>query len=146
MKTARQLVVEVFAEWMGRSDIEQMARGLAALEAKELEDLTEIREYGKWCSRTEIQLGYKPQIRFRGSRPESTEFESIRELSDQSAMRIHAATIGLSDLQREAIYRLYQYRQPFHIARAEMRVGTGTLDALKLSALQHIANRLSIKG
>lgn len=145
MKTARQIISEELHDYVERVDIEKMARGLTALERQNLEEETQINEYGKWCCLVGDKLGYKPQLKFRGARPEQTEWDAIRDIDDETAMTIHAAIVPLPPQQQEVIYRLYQYCQPFHVAREQMEIGTGTLDLLRLESLRSIAGTLRKK-
>jgi hypothetical protein len=101
---------------------------------QELEELTRINEYGKWCAHTGTRLGVKPQLAFGGSSKQS-EWASIRELSDDEAMRIHEATKVLTLPQITVIRRMYIERLPFHATRERMKVGTATLDLLRMAAL-----------
>ena len=143
MKTARRIIAEELCDFMERTDIERMARSLTWHQIKELEAETQIREFGKWCCTTGIHLGYKAQIKFRGSRPESTEWDAIREISDEEAMRIHAAVVMLSEQEREVVYRVYQYCQPILAIMRDLRIGsTHTVDGVKLGALQKIIDFL----
>lgn len=141
MKTARQVVAEELIQFLERGDIEAQFT-----EIQNLEDFCQIWEYGKWCCQTGILLGYPRQLKFRHGRPETTAWEGLRTLSDDEAMVIHDATRGLTTQQLEVLVRMYQYWQGWHSAREAMRLGSEQFDALRLSALQHIATGIRMQA
>ncbi len=140
MTTARQIIAHELIAWLERSDVAVFT------EIQCLEDQVRIWEYGKWCAMTGDQLGYQPQLRFRGSRPESTAWDAIPGMSDEDAMRIAEATRRLEPVELEIITRLYQHWQSVHNVRADLRIGMTSLDAFRLSALRTIARSLAERG
>lgn len=135
-KTARQIVAEELIRYLDRTDIGVFT------EIQRLEDECQIWEYGKWCAQSGVRLGYPRQLKFRHGRPETTAWEALRDLSDDEAMRIHAATIGLTESQLDVLVRVYQLWQPIHVAREQMRIGMVGFDLLRRDALRILARQL----
>lgn len=141
MKTARQVVDEEVIKWLERDELLRLGRAqrLPALEAS-----ARIWEYGKWSALNGLHLlEVRPQIRFRGSRPVATISESIRDISDEEGMEIHATTIGMSDTVLEILERVYIDREPPDDAIREMKIRRQTFFDLRWDALETITNRLT---
>ena len=138
MSTARQVIGdEITSYLLERKDIGRLSS------IQRLENLVDIWEYGKWCKKGALhRLGIKPQIKFRGSRPESTAWDGIADISDDRGMEIHACTIGLEDHHLEVIRRIYEDWEGVEDARRSMAIGMERLDRYRLELLTHIAEKL----
>jgi hypothetical protein len=138
--TARDVVKDELVRWLEKDELLRLGRAqrLPALEAS-----ARIWEYGKWCALNGLHLmGIKPQIKFRGSRPEATLSDSIRDISDDEGMEIHAATLGLTDRQLEILEKVYQERKAPDDVIKDMRIRRQTFFDLRWDALETIANNL----
>lgn len=131
--TARDIVAQELIRWLQAEDYNRFT------ETSRLENSIGMWEYGKWCARGKREkLGIQPQIKFRGSRPETTEWEGIPDISDDEGMRIHAATIGLDPRQIEILERVYVDWDPPHVAQRKMRMRGQRFYQLRREALRHM--------
>lgn len=136
-RTARQVIQEEAFQWMEKQDF------VALNVTHMLEQQIGIWEYGKWCAKGSFsRLGIKAQIKFRGSRPESTAWDAVSDISDDEGMRIHAATVGLSPTELEIVDRIYVQWQPVAIALQRMKIGSDRFYKVRSAALNFIAERL----
>lgn len=138
--TNRQVIDEEVIKWLERDELLRLGRAqrLPALEAS-----ARIWEYGKWSAQNGLQLlGIKPQIKFRGSRPVATIAESIRSISDDEGMEIHATTLDFDKLTLEILHRVYEERECPDDAIREMRIRRQTFFDMRWAALETITNRL----
>lgn len=140
-KTASDVVIETLIEWLQAEDYERLSR---PQRIPHIEAESRIWEYGKWCmsGHHERVLGYKPQIRFRGSRPESTFWDSIPGISDEEAMIIHDTMKQLSVRARGIIVQVYINWYTVDEARERMRMRSQDFFDLRWEALNTIANAL----
>ena len=137
-KTARQVIDDAVIRWLDNEDIGRFT------EVQRLEHATGIWEYGKWCAKgARHRLGYCPQISYRGSPPDATAWDGLRDISDDEGMRIHAATIGLDSAQLEILERVYIAWQPVDDAISQMRMGMTRFYKVRRDALEAIEIRLT---
>jgi predicted DNA-binding protein (UPF0251 family) len=139
--TARQVVDEEVIKWLERDELLRLGR---AQRLPQLEASARIWEYGKWTANNGLHLlGVKPQIKFRGSRPVATIAESIRDISDDEGMEIHATTLDFDARTLEILRRVYEERECCDDAIREMRIRRQTFFDLRWDALQTITDRLT---
>jgi hypothetical protein len=132
--TARQVVVDEIFQWLESNDY------LNFTQMQYLEELTRIWEYGKWCAiGAKSGLGIAPQIKFRGSRPETTAWDGIANISDDEGMRIAAATVGLPAQALEIIDRIYMKWESTESAHRAMRMRRERFYNMRRTALEYIA-------
>jgi hypothetical protein len=136
MITARQIIANELAQWIDQSDYRRFGQ------TQRMEEQIGIWEYGKWTMRGQSGLGYKPQIKFRGSRPESTAWDSIVDISDDEGMRVHAATVGMESKRKLVLHKVYMYWQNEETVKKDMRISSDTFYRLRREALQYIIDRL----
>jgi hypothetical protein len=136
MSTARQIIANELAQWIDQSDYRRFGQ------TQRMEEQIGIWEYGKWTMRGQPGLGYKPQIKFRGSRPESTAWDSIVDISDDEGMRVHAATVGMESKRKLVLHKVYMYWQNEETVKKDMRISSDTFYRLRREALQYIIDRL----
>jgi hypothetical protein len=136
-QTTARIIAEELIDWMTKADIGRLSNN------QRLEEVTEIWEYGKWCAKGERHsLGHKSQIKFRGSRPESTAWDALVDISDARGMEIHAATVGLDRYELEILDRVYIKWQPVNKAIEAMRTGRDRFFNARRHALEQIENKL----
>lgn len=141
-KTARQVVAQELIRWLDNEDIGRFT------EVQRLEHATSIWEYGKWCAKGgKHRLGIKPQIDYREA-PDwetdtaATDWDATPDISDDEGMRIHAATLGLGAVELDILERVYEKREPPHLAIERMRIGTTRFYKLRRDALDTINKAL----
>ncbi len=140
MNTARQIIASELIQWMEKADFQKFGQ------TQRMEEAIGIWEYGKWCAKGSFnRLGVKPQIKFRGSRPESSGWDAIADISDDEGMRIHAATIGLDAFQLDILERIYELWEPPYFAIKEMKTSASTFYRERSKALHLLSQKLQEK-
>lgn len=130
-------VVTRLVEWLEEEE-------LAALGTlKQLEDSLLIWEWGKWALLGEPRERIAGQLRFRGSRPESTHWDSIPEISDETGLRIDAAITSLGSGRQLMLRRIYEFWQAPHEVAQKMRISDKTFHRWRRKALDDVRKVLT---
>lgn len=136
MSMSSRVIAQELIQWLERSDIARFT------EVQRLENETQIWEYGKWCTQGGCYLGIRSQIKYRGSPPDPSFRDSLRDLSDDEGMLIHAATTTLEVIERNIIKRVYVWGESLDDAPREMRIRKQDFFRLRKEALRKIADYL----
>jgi hypothetical protein len=135
--TARQIVQQELIAWLERDEL------LALGGIKGLEDSTLIWEWGKWALLGEPKERIAGQLRFRGSRPESTHWDSIIEIPDDIGMQIDAAVSTLDDDQQFILRKVYEFWQTPHEVAEKLRISDERFQVRRREALKAVKKYLT---
>jgi hypothetical protein len=135
--TARQIVNQELIAFLERDEFAALG-GM-----KVLEDATLMWEWGKWALLGEPRERLAGQIRFRGSRPESTHWDSIIEISDDDGMRVDAAVSTLDDFDQYMLKRLYEFWETPHEVAERLRLSDSTFHRRRRDALEAVKKMLT---
>jgi hypothetical protein len=135
--TARQVIADEVTRWIEAKDYAELGQ------TQRLEEHCDIWRYAKWCRKGGLhRLGIRGQIDYRASRSEPTAWDALSDLSDDEAMTIHAATVGLTAPAVRALKLFYEDWQTAEEAAKAMRIRKEDFLLLKRDALETMANRL----